>query len=94
MMRNFAILGVVAMMAAGCGNVGKKNVEACDDWLASMACGDTDFSGLIDCGVYEETTCDVSDYFTCLSDNTTCDEDAGIADTTGWADCVSKASCE
>ncbi len=91
-MRNsILILSVLGLTA--CGSVGDKNVSACEDWLASMSCGDTDFSTLVSCDVYQDTTCDVSDYFTCLTDGTTCDEATGVADMTGWADCATLATC-
>ena len=48
----------------------------------------------MDCTVYSETACDISGYFDCLTDATDCDEDLGIVDTTGWADCAEEATCD
>ncbi len=75
-------------------STGAQNVAACEEWLASMSCGDTDYSTLVSCDAYEEITCDVSDYFDCLTENTTCDEDLGVADLTGWTVCTDYAVCE
>lgn len=92
MRKTLVILSALAL--AACGNTGKKNVEACEDWLAATTCGDYDFSTSVSCSVYEDYDCDVADYFDCLTDNTTCDESTGIPDVTGWADCATLASCE
>lgn len=83
---------VVALVVAGCSNVGAKNAEACQAWLDDFECGTTDLSQYLDCAVFEETPCDVSSYFACLTDNTTCSD--GVADTTGWTDCISYAGCD
>jgi hypothetical protein len=73
---------------------GADNVGACEDWLASMECGDYDFSELVDCSIYSDTPCDISDYFDCLAENGSCDEDTGVYDSSGWADCADLASCD
>jgi len=70
------------------------NVASCEAWVDSVSCGTTDFSTLVNCSVYEETTCDISDYFTCLTDNGTCDEATGVYDSSGWAQCASQATCD
>ena len=70
------------------------NVKACNDWLESISCGSTDFSTMVDCSVYDGYNCDVADYFTCLTENTTCDETTGIPDIAGWAGCADKAQCD
>ena len=93
-MRKMILLGGLLGGLVACANAGEANVAACEDWVASMECGDTDYSTLVTCSSYSETTCDISEYFDCLSDNTTCDEDLGVADTTGWADCTDLAVCE
>lgn len=85
----FAVISVLGLAACAPDNVG-----ACEDWLTSMECGDYDYSTVVDCNVYKDYACDVSDYFTCLSDNTTCDDATGVADTTGWTECTSLAACE
>ncbi|MFO8072123.1 MAG: hypothetical protein R6V85_09635 [Polyangia bacterium] len=76
------------------GSSGQANVVACEDWLASLECGETDFSGLVDCSVYADYPCDISDYFNCLAEEGSCDEDTGVYDSTGWADCADLATCD
>ncbi len=88
----FALAGLLCVGLTACPSV--DNVAACDEWLASLQCGDYDFSGVVDCTVYSETACDISGYFDCLTDATDCDEDLGIVDTTGWADCAEEATCD
>lgn len=73
---------------------GFDNVAACEDWLDAVSCGSYDFSTAVDCNLYEETLCDIADYFDCLTDNTSCDDTLGIPDTTGWASCSNLALCE
>ncbi len=75
-------------------DTGYDNVQACEEWVGSFSCGDYYLSGVVDCSVYSETVCDVSDYFDCLAENTDCDEDLGIVDTTGWTSCADLASCD
>jgi hypothetical protein len=91
------LVSVFAVAMIGCGDDdgggAADNVGACEDWLAAMDCGTTDFSSLVDCNAYANTTCDISDYFQCLTDGTTCDEATGVVDMTGWADCADLASC-
>lgn len=85
-------IALFALSLLGCGAA--DNVGACEDWVAAMQCGEYDYSTVVDCTIYEETTCDISDYFDCLTENTTCDEATGIPDTTGWTSCYDLASCE
>jgi hypothetical protein len=93
-------------LLAGC-NYGKRNVQACEDWVQAMdanfagtACEDADFSLLLTggCEQYETTKCDISDYFTCLEEQTECVENeeqgGGTFSTEGWSTCVQDASCE
>jgi hypothetical protein len=92
-MKNICISIIIAclgLMAASCG--GADNVRACNDWVAKTSCGVTDISTMIDCNVYSETTCDIADYFDCLTTNTTCEMD--VIDVTGWAGCAAKAVCD
>ncbi len=70
------------------------NVQACEDWLDAVSCGEYDFSTSVDCSVYEYTECDITDYFECLVDNTVCDEKTGVPDMSGWGACTEYASCE
>ena len=92
-MTRFHLIGVAAVALLAACNPGKKNVAACEDWLAAMECGDYDFSSSTDCSIYEETECDISEYFTCLTDNTSCDDATGVPDITGWSNCLDKAEC-
>lgn len=88
-MRNL-LLASLALALSACGY---DNVGACEDWVASMECGDYDYSSVVDCSVYEDYNCDVADYFDCLTDNTTCDDATGVADMSGWTECTSLAAC-
>ena len=88
------LLGIVATATlalglAACG--GTDNVAACNDWLEASSCGETDFSQFVNCSAYENTSCDISDYFDCLTTNTTCTD--GVADTSGWSACAAEATC-
>lgn len=75
------------------------NVAACEDWLdaaAFQACGEVDPSTVVDCAIYEDVRiCDVSDYFTCLSDSYTCDT-GGETPVAAWdaQGCAPLATCE
>jgi hypothetical protein len=84
-------LGLVAGGLSGCG--GPDNVQACEDWIDTVSCGDTDFHQYVNCDIYGDTDCDIADYFDCLTDNTTCDETTGTADTSNWSTCATKATC-
>ncbi len=83
------LLCAVAVFAVACG--GPDNVAACEEWVDSMSCGTTNFAAAANCEAFESTTCDISEYFECLSSHTTCTD--GTPDMSGWAQCVSKASC-
>jgi hypothetical protein len=77
---SLAVVGLVA-----CGGAAKKNVAACEDFIASLDCGAFDFSSIYPDGfcedTYGETTCDISEYFTCLTDGATCENDIWSAPT-------------
>ncbi len=73
---------------------GNSNVQACEEWVEAVSCGEYDFSTSVDCSVYEDSACDISDYFDCLTDNTICDEETGVPDMSGWGECTDYASCE
>ena len=88
------LLFSVLLTLTACKDVGKANVDSCESWVASMECGTTDFSSLVGCEAYEDYDCDVSDYFNCLSENTTCDEDLGVPDVLGWSECIALAECD
>jgi hypothetical protein len=67
------------------------NVGACKAWIANYDCGGFDIGQSLNCDLYADTACDISDYFDCLSDNTSCTN--GFPDTSGWADCIDLAMC-
>ena len=96
-MTRFSVLvaSVSCLLFAGC--AAPDNVATCEDWVTTVSCGDSfDVGTMVDCDVYANTTCDIADYFTCLSDNFACDEttDPWTADTSAWADCAPQATCE
>ena len=82
------------LCVAGCGNKeGDASVAACEAWLTTMVCGETDHRDEFDCQIYADQRCDVSPYFGCLSVQTECDEEASEFDFTGWDDCAVLATC-
>ena len=85
-------LAFVGMTA--CKDVGKENVESCEAWVDSQSCGEYDFSSALGsgCSYYEDLDCDISGYFDCLTENTSCDGD--LADISGWTSCLSQATCD
>jgi hypothetical protein len=64
------------------------NLQACETWRSTLICGTTDFTTVFDCSQVAMLTCDISGYFTCLSQNFVCDEINGIPNTAGWANCT------
>lgn len=84
-----ALLLVPFAVLAACG--GTDNVGACEDYVASVSCGDYDASEFVDCSVYEATTCDISDYFNCLADAGTCTDD--VYDAGDVSSCTALATC-
>jgi hypothetical protein len=87
------VLALSLLLLAGCGT---DNVEVCEDWAATVSCGDFDASTAITCSVYERETCDLTEYFTCLTDNLQCDEstDPATANVDGWEDCWDLDDCD
>ena len=81
---------VMTLSLSGCGSY--DNVAACEAWVETMTCGETDFSTLVVCSNYEAIECNIADYFDCLTENYSCD--MGVADTAGWAACSALAVCE
>ena len=97
-----ALTLVLGVALAGC-NFGKRNVAACDEWVGNMdatfeetPCAGTDFAGLLQggCEIFEDSKCDISEYFTCLEENTECSDDYEEINTEGWNDCVSLSVCD
>lgn len=77
----------------------KKNEEACEslfETLEGLECVADDWDWGFDCSAYEQTTCDISEYFTCLEDAYFCDDsfDPPILNAEGATDCVDLANCE
>lgn len=68
------------------------NVGACNDLLDQLDCGGMDLGQFVDCSAYASLSCDLSDYLQCLEDEFVCND--GVFDASGWAGCVSLASCE
>ena len=67
------------------------NVDACEAWVDAYECGGFDIGQSLNCDLYADATCDLSDYFDCLTDNTSCTN--GFPDTSGWPACVDLATC-
>ncbi|MEM9696801.1 MAG: hypothetical protein AAGA56_29970 [Myxococcota bacterium] len=67
------------------------NAAACNAWLNNTVCGDFDLSTAVNCDALGTAQCDISPYFSCLTENFTCND--GIPDTTGFTNCASLASC-
>jgi hypothetical protein len=83
-----ALMGLVlGLGAAGCVD----NVTLCEEWVASMECGDTDFDDLVTCEDYQGRHCSLYDYFDCLTENAVCDGSA--VDTSMWSECEPLDSC-
>ncbi len=83
----------------GCGD-SADNVAACEGYVQqinSLEC----YSGAArldpgsTCGAFDDTDCDISDYFDCLTENTTCMSIGGMSvpDPSGTASCQSLANC-
>lgn len=68
------------------------NEAACNDLVDGLDCGGMDLGQFVDCSAYASLTCDLSDYLQCLEDEFVCND--GVFDASGWAGCVSLASCE
>lgn len=88
------LAGVVGVFAMACGNKkGEESVAACESWLTTMVCGETDYRSEFDCQVYAEQRCDVTPYFVCLTAKTECDEETSEFDFSEWDDCAVVAGC-
>jgi hypothetical protein len=70
-------LGVLLMVGVGCKDPAERSVAACEEYVASQECGDFDFAGAFPCDSYSTSECDLSGWFDCLDDKTTCDPEAG-----------------
>lgn len=92
------ISALCLLLATACGDDELDNVGSCQQWAAqtkSLSCGGADMSkvvGAIDCTLYEGLVCDISGYFTCLTDNTKCVNNKVV--TTGWPSCAKLTKCQ
>ena len=56
-------------------SAGELNVAACEGYVASLDCGGFDFSTIYGegfCDGYAETTCEIAEYFDCLTEGAEC----------------------
>ena len=81
-MRLVMVIGVgLAVLGVGCAGRNVHDVPPCELFLASLYCGEVDFSTIFPesyCEPYNAMTCDMNEYFTCLADSSECDEEAGV----------------
>ena len=92
-MKRIAIALCILLMGVVVATRRPSTIAACEDWLDSMECGSYDFTSQVDCKQFESATCDLSDYFECLTDNTRCDEAKSLPDVSAWNTCMSKSKC-
>lgn len=87
------LVGILfALSAAACGGV--DNVGSCRNFVEKVKCGSVDISSQVNCDAYANTTCDISDYFDCLSTKYVCVD--GMYDTSKLStagECAAKATC-
>lgn len=93
-------LAAMAVATAGC-NSGPDNRASCEAYVEqinSLECfsGSAMLNPQTTCSGYDSTTCDISGYFDCLTDNTECMTVGGVSvpDTSGIASCASLATCD
>jgi hypothetical protein len=88
-------LSMVGALAIGCG--GPDNVGACENYnttVNELKClGDVKVD--LDCSVYAETSCDVSEYFDCVSSHVKCVDDTTFdsAEYAKISECSEFATC-
>ena len=73
------------------------NQAACERWASSISCGQFDPQQTIPCSGYaQQTGCDLSGYFDCLTENFKCSDFGGMKtpDASGWTKCTSLATCQ
>ncbi len=75
------------------GTGGYDNVQACEDWLDAVSCGEYDFADSVDCSDYADYDCDLAPYFQCLLENSYCDEKTGVLDMEDWSKCNHLVGC-
>ena len=91
-----ALLVVAALLSlAGCG--GADNVGACEKWKTAAKCGTAANAGFdaITCSSYANLSCDISDYFDCLSTAYVCTNGMyDVSKLSNATNCASKAVCK
>lgn len=92
-----SLLGAVAAVSVLFSACGTDNVGACNRWKEAVKCGTSSavIDSAVNCDLYKETKCDISEYFDCLSTAYVCTN--GTYDPTKLANissCASKAVCK
>jgi len=59
----------------------------CQEWVDQFECGEVRIEDYFECENFSNVGFDYSEFFSCLTDEARCDEEAGILDTEGWTDC-------
>ncbi|MCH9682500.1 MAG: hypothetical protein K0V04_13775 [Deltaproteobacteria bacterium] len=68
------------------------NVAACQALADELVCGSTDVSNAINCSLYADLPCDITDYFDCARETFACID--SVPDTSGWLECAELAICD
>lgn len=92
MKKVIAFLFCTASLAA-CG--GPDNVGACQKFVNAVKCGSVDISGTYNCQSFSNTSCDITEYFNCLTSHYVCNN--GQYDTAKLStvnECATKAVCK
>lgn len=87
-------VSVIVSALVGCGS-SVDNVASCEEFVKKVKCGSVDITKQVDCSTYGATTCDISEYFNCLSTKYVCSN--GMYDTSKLAtasECGTKALCK
>ena len=68
---------LVLVRVSGCAGGGPRPPVVCEDYIASLECGDFDFSTIYPddfCDTYGGEGCDFHSYFRCLADHAECED--------------------
>lgn len=104
-MKNIIAKLVIVGLSIGAGACGSDdpvdNVASCEAYVEALDCGSFDITSVYPanfCDGYGNISCDVSDYFDCLTSNITCVLDDPLLgdhlDLSGTVACASKANCD
>lgn len=94
MRKLLAAVAAVGFLAA-CPGPGEANAAACKDFIAKLKCGTQDYTSSYNCDAYKNTTCDISDYFECLTPKYECVNNQFDTTKLGTvSECTSKATCK